>query len=422
MQKTRAVMAFLLGAIFAIGPGAVSDARANEDPSFQKLVAGNNAFAVDLYRQLGSAEGNLFFSPYSISTTLAMTYAGARGETETQMARGLRFTLAQDELHAALSRLRAPLNEVQKKGNVQLLIANSLWPHKAYPFRKDFLSAVEKNYSAPVTSLDYAKETEKARRTINRWVEDQTKNLIKDLIGPGVLDDSVRLVLASAIYFKGKWEKEFKKEQTRPLPFHFSALKALDRPMMQQTATLAYYADEEVQVLEMPYRGKEIALLAILPRRIDGITNVEKGLDAEKLDRWIRGMKPQSVEIRFPKLKMKSKLDLRKTLEALGMTDAFKPNPNSNCAGGASAGGGYADFSGMDGTRCLYIGFAVHQAFVELDEEGTTAAAATGIGIVTTTSVHRRQQFRADHPFLFLIRDRATGSILFMGRVADPGV
>jgi serine protease inhibitor len=376
-----------------------------EKPLIEAVVEGNSAFAVDLYHQIRSAEGNLFFSPYSISMALAMTYAGARGKTERQMAEALHFSLPQEKLHAAFYGLQAVMGEVHEKGNVELLIANSLWPHKAYPFRQKFLELARRNYKTSIAALDYVRKTEEARQTINRWVEEKTKGNIQELIKPGVLAELTRLVLANAIYFKGNWASRFRKEYTRDMPFQTAPAKTPNVPMMYQRQEFAYHADAEVQVLEMPYAGKRLSMLVLLPRKVDGLAELEKNLSAAKLNQWTGKLQKTEVEIWFPRFRVTSEFTLNEKLEALGMVDAFSPTK--------------ANFSGMDGTRMLYISAALHKAFVEVNEEGTEAAAVTAVGMVAS-SVPRYPQFRANHPFLFLIRDRATDSVLFMGRIVDP--
>jgi serpin B len=371
----------------------------------EAVVEGNTAFAVDLFRQLRTKQGNLCFSPYSISTALAMTYAGARGETEEQMAKALHVTLPQDTLHPAFAELETSLGEAQQKGSVELLVANSLWPQNGLSLRQGFLEVMDANYKALVTALDYHR-TEEARQTINRWVEDKTRNKIQELIQAGVLDPATVLVLANAIYFKGNWENPFDKNLTRDGPFHLSAAKTVTTPMMTHPRLeCGYYADAEVQVLEIPCVGKQISMLVILPRQVDGIAKHERGLNATKLTEWANkwgaGDFGQYVTVSFPKFRLTSYFSLEEALKALGMVNAF---------------GGGADFSGMFGTRGPSISAVLHKAFVEVNEEGTEAAAATGV-ILTVSAV---PSFSADHPFLFLIGDRRTGSVLFMGRVLNP--
>ena len=368
------------------------------------LVLNNSDFAIDLYHKLRSSEGNIFFSPYSISTALAMTYAGARNETEKQMAKAMHFTISQDKLHPAFSNLQEKLKKVQKKGNVQLLIANSLWPHKGYPFRNEFLGLVKKNYKTEITAVDYVRQTEKARKTINAWVEEKTRDKIKDLIKPGILDALTRLVLANAIYFKGNWASQFDKKHTRDMLFKLSPDKTSKTPMMYQKGQFGYWADKDLQVLEMPYVGKQLSMVVLMPTRVDGLPQLEKKLNVENLRRWNSRLRERKVDTWLPKFKLECDFRVDKALQAMGMVDAFT---------------GDANFSGMDGTDWLYISAVLHKAFVDVNEEGTEAAAATAL-VMTLKCAPMDPQFRADHPFVFLIQENQTGSILFIGRMTDP--
>lgn len=368
------------------------------------VVHGNTAFALDLYQQIRGEPGNLFLSPHSISTSLAMTYAGARGETEQQMARALHFTLPQETLHPAFADLQASLNAAQSSDTVQLSVANSLWPAKDLSLKPDFLAGVERNYQTRLTPLDYG-QPEVARKTINRWVENQTRDKIKDLIQPGVLGPDTVLVLANAIYFKGRWLHEFKPANTLTQPFHLTSTSTIDGPMMhQRSLECGYHEDADVQVLELPYRGERLSMVVLLPAKVDGLAELEEGLTAPRLEAWLRGLSSsREVNVWLPKFKTTSSFTLNRPLTALGMVDAF----------------GAADFSGMFAGGGPAISEVVHKAFVEVNEEGTEAAAATGV-IMKMSAGPPPATFRADHPFLFFIRDRITGSILFLGRIQNP--
>ena len=377
---------------------------AGEQADERALVQDNSAFALDLYQKLLTSESNIFFSPYIISTAFAMTYAGARGETEKQMAKAMHFSLSHDKLHPAFSNLQDKLNKVQKKGRVQLHVANSLWPHNKYPFKEKFLSLVKKNYKTEITAVDYVRQTEKARKTINTWVEDKTSGKIKDLINPGVLDALTRLVLANAIYFKGNWASQFDKKHTRDMLFKLSPDETAKTPMMYQKGQFGYWADKDLQVLEMPYVGKQLSMVVLVPTRIDGLPQLEKKLNVENLKKWTSLLREQKVDTWLPKFKLECDFRLDKALQTMGMVDAFTDN---------------ADFSGMDGTDWLYISAVLHKAFVDVNEEGTEAAAATAV-VMELKCARMDPQFRADHPFVFLIQENQTGSILFIGRMTDP--
>ncbi len=374
-----------------------------------KVVAGNSQFALDLYARLRTNDGNVFFSPYSISTALAMTYAGARGETARQMARTLRFDLPAHELHPAFAALATNLEAIQDQGHVQLAIANSLWPQIGYKFRPDFLRLCGEDYGAAVLPVDFKHHTEAARNEINGWVAVRTDRKIDELIRPGVLDKSSRLVLVDAIYFKGNWERKFNYLLTRDQPFHVSAAETVNAPLMEQTADFGYAEFPGLQVLDMPYMGDEISMIVLLPRKVDGLGTLEEQLTADNFKTWIASLPTQKVHVFFPSFTMTSGLSLADTLADMGMPDAFNKR---------------ADFSGMDGSRNLYISHVIHQAYVKVDEEGTEAAAATAVVVAFggASLVHAPPipVFRADHPFLFLIRDNQTGSILFLGRVTNP--
>ncbi len=400
IQKTLSVFAVL--ALLA-GACPASDV--------EDLAADNTRFALKLYRELNDGSGNLFFSPYSISTAMAMTWGGARGETASQMAGALGFTLKPDKesgplgrqrLHAAFGELQRSLRATGRKGGVEMSIANALWPQNKYPFLKSYLKQIKEEYGSAGRPLDY-RSPEEARGVINRWVEGETRQKIKDLLPEGSIDSMTRMVLTNAIYFKGDWATQFKVKSTRELPFKLASGKSQKTPMMFQKGNFGFFQDEEIQALEMPYKGEKISMVALLPRKVDGLAALEKDLSAGKLSGWLGKLRRMKVDTLFPKFKMTSRFDLASKLQDLGMKKAFSD----------------ADFSGMDGTRNLYLTAVFHKAFIEVNEEGTEAAAATG-AVVGLRSIRRGPSFRADHPFLFLIRDKATGSILFLGRYAQP--
>jgi len=372
----------------------------------KSLIADNSAFAVDLYRQLAGGQGNLFFSPYSISTALAMTYAGARENTAAEMAKTMHFSLDQERLHPAFAELQAGLNKVQEAGDVRLSVANSLWPQEGYSFLPEYLSLVETRYGTRITPVDFAGSRNAACATINRWVEEKTENKIKDLVQPGALTDPTYLVLVNAIYFKGKWLSEFDPSDTRDGTFYISAKESVQAPLMWQEEVFRYGEAPSLQILELPYRGEELSMLILLPRRIDGLAQLEQDLTPENLEAWRARLRGQMVEIYLPKFRAELTFQLTQTLEAMGMRDAFVF--------------GKANFAGMDGrTDWLFIGGVIHKAYVDVNEQGTEAAAATAVGMMGGAPP-RPKEFRADHPFLLLIQDNRTGSLLFLGRVVDP--
>jgi serine protease inhibitor len=378
-----------------------------EDLNTMTVMNDNTAFACDLFGQLRSQPGNLFLSPYSISTALAMAYGGARGDTASQMASALHFSLPPEQLHPAFADLQKGLNAVQQKGQVKLAVANSLWPQKGYEFLPAYLALCEKQYGVTIQPVDFVHETETARKTINTWVEKMTNDKIRDLFQPGVLDPLTRMVLVNAIYFKGDWDKPFSKGLTQTAPFHLSPNQTVDAPLMRANGKYRYAETPDIQVLELPYAGHDLSMLILLPRQVDGLAALETSLTLEKLAAWRKDLATRPVQLWLPKFKLESQFSLNAKLAALGMTDAFTDR---------------SDFSGMDGKHDLFLSAVVHKAFVEVNEEGTEAAAATGVAVAGRAMMRPEEPvvFRADHPFLFLICDQKTGSILFLGRLADP--
>ena len=389
-----------------ISTGFISSAVVT--PGMDELCRGNNKFCFDLYDQLiKENKGNIFFSPYSISTALAMTYAGARGVTEKEMAKVLHFTLSREKLHSAFFELSSLMKEIQEKGDVALSVANSLWIQKDFKLEKSFLKTTDKFYGAVPFLVDFVNDRENTRKRINLWVEEKTNEKIKNLIPGGVLDNLTRLVLTNAIYFKGNWITKFKKSQTKKMPFWIDLENKKDVDTMFLTHTFKYREKENLQVLEMPYTGEDLSMLVILPSKEYGIKNLEKELRNSTLQNWMSGLYRIKVKVYFPKFKMTSKFNMKKTFQAMGMGNAFSRNAN---------------FSGMS-EKPLKISEIIHKAFVEVNEEGTEAAAATAVIMKRIVSVRpkpRIPEFRADHPFIFMIMERSTGSILFMGRIADP--
>lgn len=400
MKRPRSPLGMLL-VFFLVVPVTFTEELTSD---LQAAVAGNNGFALDLYSMLKKEEGNLFFSPYSISSALAMTYGGARGDTAEEMAKALRFALGADRIHPAFAELNTALAQIQKRGQVQLHIANSLWPQKNYRLLPEYLTLTKRYYGVSVTPVDFAKSAEEARKLINRWVEDRTNEKIRDLIGPGALDPVTVLVLVNAIYFKGNWASQFDPKRTAECDFSLLDDAKARVSMMYQKGKFGYGEIEGAQLLELPYVGKELSMVLILPAKPEGLSKVEDQLTPDNLGSWVSRLSEQDVNVYLPKFKVTwGTFELNKPLQALGMRKAF---------------GSGADFSGMDGTNTLFIGLVLHKAFVEVNEEGTEAAAATAV--VMKRSAPKIPIFRADRPFLFLIRDNVTGSILFIGRILDP--
>ena len=408
MKTVKCVLVLMI--LLGIAAGCFgADKPAEEQKTDEEIVVeGNNEFALELYAKLRVQQGNLFFSPYSISTALAMTWAGARAETEKQMARVLHFTLPQERLHKAFCGLQTRLNAPDKGRSYELNVANALWGQKGEGFLEEFLGLVKTNYGGGLNEVDFVQAAEAARQTINAWVEKETNGKIKDLIGKSVLDRMTRLVLTNAIYFKGNWARQFEKDRTKDGPFTLLSGGKVDVPMMNQTAEFNYMEAEDLQGLELPYVDDELSMIILLPREVDGLGELEKTLTAERLSQWLAGLHKRKVIVSVPKFRMTSKFGLADVLKSMGMTDAF-------C--------GVADFSGMNGKRDLFISAVIHKAYVDVNEEGTEAAAATGV-VMRLTSARPEEPvvFNADHPFVFLIRDNKSGSILFIGRVMNPKV
>ncbi len=408
MKRRPAVLraTFLLACVLTMASSGFSGiACAADKADIDSLVSGNNAFAFDLYMRLAEEEGNLFFSPYSISSALAMTYAGARGETARQMASVLHFGLAPDRLHAALSDLTGMLNAAGKP--YQLSTANALWGQAGYEFLPGFLDVTKKHYDAGFKEVDFMGARELARQTINSWVEARTNNRIKDLIQLKDLSPLTRLVLTNAIYFKGKWKIEFKREATKPLPFHVSTRETVNVPMMHQVARFNYAENDQAQILEMPYTGGDLSMVVLLPKPGCELAKLEDMLRAEVIGSWLSQLSGAEVEVFLPRFKVEARFVLNEQLQRLGMLDAFDMSR--------------ADFSGMTPGPDLYMSSVIHKAFVEVSEEGTEAAAATAVIMnIKAMVADKPHVFRADRPFVFLIRDLRSGSILFAGRLADP--
>jgi serine protease inhibitor len=371
-----------------------------------KLVNGNNKVALDMYRALSSKSGNFFISPYSISSALAMTYAGARGKTETQIAKALRFTLGQELLHPSFAKLNKDLSADKTKG-YQLNIANALWGQQGYKFLPDFLALTEKNYGAGIKEVDFSKDAESVRKTINTWVEKQTQDKIKELIKAGVLDSLTRLVLTNAIYFKGDWNSKFNTKMTQEDSFNLLKGEPIKTPLMHQREHLKYADMEDAQIIELPYvASSTLSMVVFLPKKADGITGFESKFTKINIEQWLLKLKSEEVNIYLPKFKIEYGCELQNMLGYLGMIDAFSAKD--------------ADFSGISAEKPgLYISRVIHKAFIDVNEEGTEAAAATAV-IMERGKDSEPIEFRADHPFIFMIRDMTTGSILFIGRVMDP--
>jgi serine protease inhibitor len=397
--------------------GQVTETASQETPAAGEgqadvpaLVSGNTAFALDLYQALKGQPGNLFFSPYSISQALAMTYAGARGETEQQMAKVLRFNLPQAGLHLSFKSLGQELAQRgegaqgQDAKGFRLNVVNALWGQQGYQFLPAFLDLLSQNYGAGMQFVDYVNAAEQARTTINDWVSQQTEGKIKDLIPAGVLDSLTRLVLTNAIYFNAAWATPFDKGATQEGAFTLLDGSQVQVPMMKQTESLGYAEGEGYQAVELPYDGRELSMIVLLPAKSQ-FKAFEGSLDAAQVEAILRELAPGQIALTMPRFKFDSEFSLKDRLSQMGMPLAFTSD---------------ADFSGMTGNRELSISAVLHKAFVSVDEAGTEAAAATAVVVGLTSAPASPVEVTIDRPFLFLIRDVKTGAVLFLGRVVDP--
>lgn len=374
------------------------------------LADGNTAFAFTLYQSLKKADGNFFYSPYSISEALAMTYGGARGTTEKQMAETLQFLLAQSQLHPAFNKLD---QELAKRGQgaqgkdgkgFRLNVVNAIWGQQDYNFQSAYLDLLAQNYGAGLRVLDFKKSPEPSRQTINQWVSDQTEQRIKDLLPQGSISPITRLVLTNAIYFNAAWLNPFEKSATASGPFHLLTGTDVSVSMMKQTKSYGFASGDSYQAVEIPYDGRELSMVVLLPKS-GRFSSFESALTGQQVQTIIRSLKSQSVNLTMPKFKFDSQFGLKPMLSAMGMPVAFTDE---------------ADFSGMNGRRDLTITDVFHKAFVSVDEDGTEAAAATGVVVGVTSAPLEPVQVTLDRPFIFLIRDIQTGAILFVGRVLNP--
>ena len=383
-----------------------------------ELVRGNNAFAFDLYHALSGREGNLFYSPFSISQALAMTSAGARGETLRQMETTLHHRLPQSSLHPAFNGLDrtlasrgqapggAPNSDGEGGQHFRLNIANAVWGQEGYHFLPDFLDVMAEHYGAGMMAVDFVGAPDESRVEINDWVDEETESKIKDLLPPGTIDESTRLVLTNAIYFNASWLWQFNSRDTEVRPFHLAGGGTVAVPMMTETTKdfYGYARGDGYQAVDLPYSWGEMSMTILLPDE-GKLGEFEDSLDSEMLDRIIDEIEIDYITLTMPLFEFESEFSLGDALAEMGMPDAF---------------GADADFSGMTRSRDLWIAAVVHKAFVSVDEEGTEAAAATGVVMLTSGPSKDPIEVTVDRPFIFLIRDIGTGTVLFLGRVLNP--
>jgi serpin B len=410
MVRSALLAAPLLGALLL---GLASPAFAG-DEDVKAVAQGNSAFALDLYGRLREKPGNLFFSPFSVSAALAMTMAGARGNTETEMAKVLHQGLARDRVHPALGALIRDLNgrKVEDGGRdagkqaFELVLANSLFGQKGFAFLPEFVAGNRKAYDAGFSELDFKGYPEKSRLAVNAWVEEKTRKRVKDILAPGAVTPDTRLALANALYFIAPWEHAFEPEATKDGVFRPAEGEPVKVPFMRRMETYRFTDGGAFDVLVLPYRGGELAMAVILPKAADGLPAVEAALEPGAFWAVLRAAKWMDVDVAIPKFRIESSFDLKEPLLAMGMKDAFSETK--------------ADFSGMTGKKDLFLGLVVHKSFVAVDEKGTEAAAATVALMELKGIPQKEKEFVADHPFLFAIADLKTETVLFLGRVANP--
>jgi len=442
-QKIIIIILITISPSFSNQLSARTLAADSQNDNFDSIVSGNNEFALNLYSKIKESEGNVFISPYSISTAFAMVYSGARENTAKEIEDVLCFPkTGYEQVASGFGDLQKHLQTHQEAAGFQLNLANSLWLQKGYDFTPEFLELNKNYFDAGLSELDFA-QSEHARKTINTWVEEHTKVKIKDLIPAGMIDNLTRVILTNAIYFKGNWVVPFKEENTKPADFNVTETKKVEVQMMYQKERYKYAKTEDLELLQIPYGLDELAslimeisknnprlnieelgyseaskltkeqmnelanlsMLILLPKSINDLDIIEKQLNPAKLKSYIYQMKEQKVEVYLPKFKFScDTIDLKEILMQMGMKDAFTSN---------------ADFSGINGKKNLFISNVLHKTFVEVNEKGTEAAAASSLRM-TLGSGPIPPIFRADRPFIFIIKDNKTQSILFIGRLVNP--
>ena len=398
-------------ALFAAVAGFVYAAAAPQNlPDAKSGADAGNRFAVELYANLAAGEGNLFLSPHSIHIALGMAYMCARGDTAAEMGRVLHLPAAgAEDLFRALIEALNTGSKIGTQEVYRLWTANSFWAQQGYPFQEAYKELVKTHFGGELVEVDYAKAAESARAKINAWVEERTVGKIRDLIPAGTLTPLTRLVLANAIYMKSAWDQKFTPELTAEAPFHTGATSTVKAQLMHRVGPYRYFEGDGFQAVSMPYSANRLAMVVLLPAKVGGLAALEKKLTAEALTGWLAGMKRRPVDLSLPRFKLTASCAVADALKALGMPTAFKSGP--------------ADFTGIADTKELYISHVLHKAYVDVNEEGTEAAAATAVVLAGRAMTEKEEPpvvFKADRPFLFLIRHEQTGAILFMGRVVDP--
>lgn len=393
-------------ALLAAGPGLLAQKTTANETSLSEVVNSNNQFAFDLYRKINAHDSgkNIFVSPFSISTALAMTYEGSSNNTRKQMGDVLRLNLADAQRQEGFSTLLAQTKAGTGK-HYKLNVANALWGQKQYHFEPPFISAASKYYGGGLKSVDFANNTEGTREEINRWVEDHTENMIRELLKQGDIKSNTPLVLTNAIYFKGNWASQFKAAATKDDKFNVSDTKKVEVPMMRQTGHFPFVRIDSMTAIDLPYEGNDLSMIVILPS--GDAEKLGEELSVDTIHKLRSQMRSREVDVTLPRFKLEARYGLGPILSEMGMPDAFSEMR--------------ADFSGMTGSPNLYISAVIHKARIEVNEEGSEAAAATAVIMIPKSmEVDMKETFRADRPFIFMIVHKTTGSILFMGRMSDP--
>jgi serpin B len=393
-----------------LAAGAPGRESATADVAPDGAVPGINAFSIDLHARLASDAGNLIYSPTGVAIALAMATVGAEGETREQMLGTLHAGPDPERWIDAVGALSRSLDAAAAPDALaDLQVANRLWGQRGVRFGEPFLRRLADDFAAPFGEADFRGGPEPSREAINRWVAERTADRILDLLPQGSITPLTRLVLTDAVRFDADWRFPFSAERTRELPFAIDRERKVTVPMMRQKGQFAYAENDLLQAVELPYAGDDFSLVALLPRRAGGLVDVERMLTAERLASWLDGLDERQVDLFLPKFRIESRFDLIPRLEQLGMQRAFSVE---------------AEFGPITTDDRLSITGVLHQAMIEVDERGTEAAAATGVVIgirsAAPTDSDEATTFRADHPFLILLRHRPSGAILFGGRVSDP--
>ncbi len=406
LPKGFCALALVLLAVVLFAPAGMGRLDAAEGRNTERAaVEAVNGLAVDLYKELRREEGNLCFSPYSISSAFSMVYAGAKDETAHEMEQSLGFGQGIGESYRGLTKgmLAAP----EDAGDLE--VANSIWPQRGYRLLRTYVKELEENYASEVRTQDFAKQPERARRDINAWVRERTRERIGEILPEGAIGADTRMILVNAVYFRAPWMHVFPQSATREEVFFATPSTEVAAPMMRVSDAFAYHETPEVQAVRIPYRMGAFSMTVILPKARNGLSAVEMSLDRAFLHTLSGELERRKVDLSIPRFRIETDLLLNESMKRLGVQRAFDP--------------GFADFSGMNGKHDLYLSDALHRAVVAVDEEGTEASAATALTMKRTSAPLPLMEpvvFRADHPFLFLIQEDISGAILFIGRVCRP--